>query len=261
MASPIGIEALERGRRFEEDGFFVLPGFADRSICEAMLEDVVGICRRGGGPGLHERCIVTPENNLAAGRGAHAEQSVSKIFKLHRRPAFKRFIEDPRLLEVVGALLGPQLDCFLSQFIFKHPGAWGQPWHQDAHYFPFDDAPQVGLWLAVTQATLENGCLHVVPGSHREPVHTHVPDRRPGANFGYMEIVDYDMSAEVPVRLETGDLLVFHSQLMHGSTDNRSDEIRATMVFHCARSGTKDLSPQTSPVNDWMPLPTPAATR
>ena len=55
--------------------------------------------------------------------------------------------------------------------------------------------PVVGVWLAVTEATLDNGCLHVLPGSHHEPVHEHVADRRPNANFGYVEIVDHDMSA------------------------------------------------------------------
>ena len=87
------------------------------------------------------------------------------------------------------------MDVFLSQFIFKTAGAWGQPWHQDSFYFPFEPArPVVGVWLAVTEATLANGCLHVLPGSQTEPVHTHEPDRRPGANYGYFEIVDHDMS-------------------------------------------------------------------
>ena len=83
------------------------------------------------------------------------------------------------MTDLVAELVGPKLDCFLSQFIFKNPGAWGQPWHQDSFYFPFDPPrPILGVWLAVTAATLENGCLHVIPGSHHEPVHEHVPDRR-----------------------------------------------------------------------------------
>jgi ectoine hydroxylase-related dioxygenase (phytanoyl-CoA dioxygenase family) len=244
---------------FERDGFFVLKGFASTGTCSAMLEDVVSVCRGAGGAGLYEGSLVMPEGNLAGRRVDHAEEGVSKVFKLHRRAAFRAFVEEPGLLAELGSLLGPKLDCFLSQFIFKNPGAWGQPWHQDAYYFPFDDSPQVGIWLAITPATLRNGCLHVVPGSHREPVHAHVLDRRPGANLGYMEIVDHDMSGAVPVLLETGDLLVFHSHLMHASTDNTSEGIRAAMVYHCARSGTRDLADHDSPVNDWMPLPAPDA--
>ena len=145
------------------------------------------------------------------------------------------------------------MDCFLSQFIFKNPGAWGQPWHQDEYYFPFDRHPQVGFWLAVTEANLDNGCLYVLPGSHKEPVHEHIPDRRPNANVGYVEIVDHDMSEAVPVLMDPGDLLVFHSRLMHRSHDNRSEGIRAAMVYHVSEHGTVD-SWEKSPVNDWLPL-------
>jgi phytanoyl-CoA hydroxylase len=158
--------------------------------------------------------------------------------------------------DIVADLVGPALDCFLSQFIFKNPGAWGQPWHQDSFYFPFEPArPIVGVWLAVTAATLENGCLHVLPGSNREPVHEHVPDRRPGANYGYVEIVDHDMDGAVPVLMLPGDLLVFDSHLMHRSTDNLSAGIRAAMVYHYAAAGTVDHTDDFFPsVNDWVPV-------
>ena len=169
------------------------------------------------------------------------EDSVSKIFKLHRdEPVFRAFAESVPLLDLVAVRIGASLDCFLSQFIFKNPGALGQPWHQDSFYFRFDRSPQVGVWLAVTEATLENGCLQVLPGSHREHLHKHVPDPRPGANLGYVEIVDHDMSASVPVVMNVGDLLVFHSHLMHRSTDNGSPSLRAAMVYHYAQAGTVD---------------------
>ena len=107
----------------------------------------------------------------------------------------------------------------------------------------------VGVWLAVTEATLVNGCLHVLPGSQTEPVHTHVPDRRPGANYGYFEIVDHDMDGAEPVLMDPGDLLVFDSHLMHCSTDNESDGIRAAMVYHYAAAGTTDHSEEYFPAS------------
>src|SRR4051794_33966504 len=67
-----------------------------------------------------------------------------------------------------------------------------------------------------------HGCPHVLAGSQQEVVHDHVPDARPGANYGYIETVDHDMSAAEPVLMEPGDLLVFDSHLMHRSTDNES---------------------------------------
>ena len=90
----------------------------------------------------------------------------------------------------------------------------------------------------------------MLPGSHRDPIHEHVRDQRPGANYGYVEIVDHDMGAAVPVLMDPGDLLLFDSHLMHRSTDNRSGGIRAAMVFHYAATGTVDRGP--SMINDFV---------
>jgi ectoine hydroxylase-related dioxygenase (phytanoyl-CoA dioxygenase family) len=250
-----------RQRQYATDGFFTVEAFVGPEVGQAMLDDVVGIVRSDAAGERVEHALVLPEAQPGFADGkAQPEDTISKVFRLHRRPAFASFLRTPELLPIVTGLLGTDdVDCFLSQFIFKNPGAWGQPWHQDSYYFPFRPArPIVGLWLAVTEATLENGCLHVLPGSHAEPVHEHIPDRRPGANYGYMEIVDHDMDGQVPTLLQPGDLLVFDSHLMHRSTDNVSDGIRAAMVFHVAAAGTVDdterLKGYPSPVNDWVPL-------
>ena len=115
----------------------------------------------------------------------------------------------------------------------------GQPWHQDSSYFPFDREPQVAAWLATSEATLENGCLVVLPGSHQESLHDHLPDEREGSNYGYTEIKDHDFSQETPMTLNKGDLLLFHSFLMHKSFDNKSNV------------GTSDLFK-----NDFIYIPT-----
>jgi phytanoyl-CoA hydroxylase len=242
---------------WESNGFFVRRGFAEPGITKRMLDEVIGRARAAQGAIIHDGAVVFPEANLRekAAESEFAEDRLSKLFKIHREGVFREFIESRPVLQIVNALLGPRVDCFLSQFIFKNPGAWGQPWHQDALYFPFDRSPQVGLWLAVSEATLENGVLHVLPGSHSEPLHEHVRDRRPGANYGYMEIVDHDMRGEVPVLMSPGDLLVFHSRLMHCSRDNVSQGRRAAMVYHCGERGTVDSSVGKSAVIDWMPLP------
>ena len=210
------------------------------------------------GEGIGDAYVQQEQKLLDAGE-APPEQRLSKLFRVHRdEPVFRGFACDERVLALVEAILGPDLDCFLSQFIFKWPGALGQPWHQDAFYFPFDREPQVGVWLAITASTLANGPLWVLPGSHRDPVHKAVPDRREHANLGYFEIVDRDVSGAVPVLMEPGDLLVFHSHLMHRSTDNEATRERAAMVFHYAQAGTLDQSQEkwgfTPPNIDWMPV-------
>ena len=166
--------------------------------------------------------------------------------------------EDPRIVDIVEGLLGPDLDCFQSQFIFKNPGVIGQPWHQDSYYFRFDRQPQVGVWLALSRATLENGCLWVLPGSHKAIIHEHVPDRRPEANRAYMEIVSEDDSARQSALMAPGDVLFFHSYLMHMSTDNVAAERRSAMVYHYARAGTRteneEVAASLAHVNRWVPV-------
>ncbi len=241
---------------WQNDGFFVLPGFADPAMCKAMIERASELCARAESGEPVAQAFRMPEPALRDAPGTAADRT-SKLFRIHREePVFRAFASEPRLLEWIAALLGPDLDCFLSQFIFKNPGALGQPWHQDAYYFPFDRGPQVGVWLAVTEATLLNGPLWVLPGSQREPVHAVEPDRRAHAQFGYVEITDHDMTAAVPVLLRPGDLLVFHGHLMHKSTDNLSDGLRAAMVYHYAAAGTVDatLERKGYTINDWLPV-------
>jgi ectoine hydroxylase-related dioxygenase (phytanoyl-CoA dioxygenase family) len=241
---------------FDRDGFVLLRGFAPEA-CAPMLDRVVDLARRAAAHEDIAPAFVMPEANLRGCAGP-PEELVSKIFRLHRDQVFAQFAARDDLVSLVATLLDTDdVDCFLSQFIFKNPGAWGQPCHQDSWYFPFSPPrPVVGAWLAVTAATLENGCLHVVPGSHREPVHDHVPDRRPNANYGYVEIVDHDLSSEVPVLLAPGDLLLFDSHLMHFSTDNVSTGVRAAMVYHYARAGTVDRTEELRgyTINDWVPV-------
>ena len=249
--------SAEHKNEWNENGFFIIRGFAPVEDCRVMHARVVEICRLNAAGQNVPNVFVLPEkkpNPLAQS----PEDNVGKVFRLHRDPIFKKLVEDPTVLDIVSDLIGSELDCFVSQFIFKNHGALGQPWHQDSYYFAFSTRPQVGVWLAVTEATLDNGCLHVMPGSHNEPVHDHVPDRRPHAQYGYTEIVDYDTSKSVPVLMQPGDLLVFHSFLMHRSTDNMSGKIRAAMVWHYTKSGTIDQTKERfghrNPSHDFMKI-------
>ena len=148
----------EQKRDWDEKGFFIIRGFAPIAVCCALHARVVEICRLNAAGEPLPNVLVLPEkkpNTLAQ----NPEDNIGKVFRLHRDPLFKKHVEDPAVLDIVSDLLGPNLDCFLSQFIFKNHGAMGQPWHQDSYYFLFGNRPQVGIWLAVTEATLANGCL------------------------------------------------------------------------------------------------------
>ena len=120
------------------NGFFVLNGFVERPITDELLHAAEEMADRvdAGAPigdayTVQESALVAPGKPLSA--------QLSKIFRVHRtEPVFRRFAMNARTLDPIRALLGDNVDCFLSQFIFKLPGALGQPWHQDAFYFPHE---------------------------------------------------------------------------------------------------------------------------
>ena len=248
---------IDQKNSWNEFGYILIPNFVDEKFCDEMNKEVINIIKS----------IIPEESAFShayAGDGHIAiremkptedpksiEDEISKLFRIHSRGIFNEFINNEVLCDILEDILGPNVDCFLSQFIFKNPGAWGQPWHQDSSYFPFDREPQVGAWLATSEATLENGCLVILPGSHKEHLHEHLPDDRKGSNYGYTEIKDHDFSQETPMTLNTGDLLLFHSFLMHKSYDNNSQVRRTAMVYHFAETGT-DFGPVDSPTNEWI---------
>jgi phytanoyl-CoA hydroxylase len=248
------------------DGFFILRGFADAATGDTMADETIARIRAhppSGKPGQRAYAIpdslyIQPEMQAMPG-AQNPEDYAAKVFNTHLHGAAHDFAVSQACGDVVVALLGRDIDVFQSMFILKNPGAWGQPWHQDSYYFNFDQQPQVGLWLAISEATLENGCLWVLPGSHRQPVMTHVPDRRAGANQGYLEILGLDEADAIPVIMQPGDLLVFHSYLLHKSSDNCSTARRAAMVYHYGRAGSINLAPPETQaiqnlVTRWVPV-------
>lgn len=258
----------ERRERWERDGFYIERGMVERGAAGRIEDEVIARIRAhppraSGGQNIYyagENYLVHCET-APSPSAVNPEDRVAKVFNCHVEGETRRVAERKDIVDAVEDVLGPDLDCFQSQFIFKNPGVIGQPWHQDSLYFDFTRQPQVGVWVALSRATLENGCLWVLPGSHKEPIHRHVPDRRPEANKGYLEIVDHDFGARIPVPMETGDVLFFHSFLMHMSTDNVTDYRRAAMVYHYGRAGT-EVSPRVpesaraalKTVNRWMPV-------
>jgi ectoine hydroxylase-related dioxygenase (phytanoyl-CoA dioxygenase family) len=252
-------------RRWDEDGFFIVNGFVDQPACHAISAETVAEIRADP-PAAHPGepayataggLFIQPEARPTDG-AAKPEELVSKVFNPHLVGFARDFAVSERAAAIVAELLGGDVDVFQSMFILKNRGAWGQPWHQDSHYFDFDPQPQVGLWLALTEATRENGCLSVLPGSHKGAILPHAPDRRPGANQGYLEVPGIDDARAVEVRMKPGDLLVFHSFLLHRSVDHVGGPAREAMVYHYARAGTVNRAPEhvqtiQRRINHWVP--------
>lgn len=251
----------EQASSWRENGYFILKGVIGPEACAGMTTDAIRIfaeaeadpetSSNGHHKGRNGAIAIEEEDRI--GSGADAATRMSKLYNLHRLEPFASFARHPQVVNAMHAIIGERPAVFNSQYIFKNPGVWGQPWHQDSLYFFFDRTPQVGVWLATSRATIENGCLFVAPGSHLEPIHDHVPDARPGANFGYVEVVDYDFARAEPLLMETGDVLIFHSFLMHMSNDNRSDERRSALVYHYGDADTQVIGKKSATI-DFMPV-------
>jgi len=173
-----------------------------------------------------------------------AEHAICKINFFENDPVLMSYARHPALLDCVESLLGPALLFVNSMVITKPPGVDGRhPLHQDLLYFGFRPGDAVvGTWTALEPVTRENGCLAVLPGSHRGELLDHgVPDWD-YVNFGFLGVKGVGAAPErVHVEMQPGDTLLFHSLLLHGSGTNRTDGFRRAISAHYARAGCEDL--------------------
>lgn len=257
--------AKDPRRSLDEDGYFIERGLLPPEVVKRIEDEAVAQIRADP-PAAHpdERIYHTADDlwiypEKSPSPTAHnPEDFIAKVFNGHVLGAARDLAVDAVITDRLRGFLGEDIDCFQSQFIFKNPGVIGQPWHQDAHYFRYDRQPQVTVWVALSRATLENGCLWILPGSHRTGrVFEHVEDQRPQSLQGYLEIVSEDTATEQPVTMEPGDVLFFHSYLMHRSTDNVADYRRSAMVYHYAEAGTVPIDGEAREslerINRWLP--------
>jgi phytanoyl-CoA hydroxylase len=140
-------------------------------------------------------------------------------------PEFAALCESDKLLDTVEDLIGPDIYYHSSKLMFKparHGGT--KPWHQDYAYWASTKPEQVTCWLALDDATLENGCMQLVPGSHKMGLIKH----------GQAELqidprnVPADRIKVAPMK--AGSLLLFHVLTLHHSGPNRSDRSRRAFI-------------------------------
>ncbi|APU21345.1 phytanoyl-CoA dioxygenase family protein [Actinoalloteichus sp. GBA129-24] len=152
---------------------------------------------------------------------------------LIRNDAFwARLVSDPRLVDIAEFFLGPDLACFTAHYICKPPYD-GQPvlWHQDGAYWALEPMEALTVWLAVDESTTENGCLRMIPGSHRLPLHK--PSARTDEPNMLFSTCDEDLVREwtekseiVDIELQPGDVSIHHPHLLHCSEANTSAKRR-----------------------------------
>lgn len=150
-----------------------------------------------------------------------------------RHPDLQKFIADQRFVDLTTAILGSDTKLYWDQSVYKRPeGDRDFPWHQDNGYVPTDPVHYLTCWLALEDATLENGCIWVQPGTHHKGFVPHIK-----TDIGL--ICYYGDNEGIPVELKKGSMVAFHSLLFHRSTPNRSLNTRKGYVIQYSIDGSR----------------------
>jgi ectoine hydroxylase-related dioxygenase (phytanoyl-CoA dioxygenase family) len=175
----------------------------------------------------------------AATATAHATR-VDSIHNLQNHSAlFTRLLVDPRLVDRAAELIGPNVQLHHTK-LHNKPPAVGSPFpmHQDYPYFPHEGDSMIAAVLHVDDATAENGCLCVVPGSQKlGPI-----EHRHDGSF-YLPLDEWPLERAVAVEAKAGDVLFFGYCMVHGSYINRSQHSRRILLVQMR-------SPSDRPLND-----------
>lgn len=163
---------------------------------------------------------------------AHIANANAEGIKGHQ--SFLELAAHPQLLDLVESVIGPNIILW-GLHIFCKPASDGMevPFHQDGEYWPIKPLATCTLWLAIDDSTIENGCLRVVPGSHREKrVYTHIKD--PREQLVLTQTVSdeqCDTQDAVDVELRAGEMSLHDVYLVHGSNANTSERRRAGIAI------------------------------
>lgn len=157
----------------------------------------------------------------------------------HHRPLVQALARDPALLGLVESIIGPGVSVYFSQIFFKPPEGGGpKPAHQDNFYFgPNDEEGVVTAWVALDDATLENGCLYFGDGSNQGPVYAH--EAPAGEPFNLQlpaAILQRQPMTPAPVR--RGGVSFHHGNTFHQSGPNTSTRWRRACALHYVSHGT-----------------------
>lgn len=148
--------------------------------------------------------------------------------------SFLNYARDPNILDMVAQVIGPDIILWNSSF-FAKPAVNGKktPWHQDGEYWPLRPLATCTVWLAIDEATVENGCLKFMPGSHKQKeLRPHRTSKDPNFTL-HQELLEseYDDDKAVPLELEAGQMSLHDVYLLHGSEANDSGKPRRGMTM------------------------------
>jgi phytanoyl-CoA hydroxylase len=181
-----------------------------------------------------------------------------RMAQMHRWDAVSlRWLLDPRIASRLRALLDAEPYAVQTMLYFKPPGARGQAMHQDNFYLRAEPGTCVAAWMALDACDQDNGCLLVVPGSHRWPLLCTSPADTT-ASFTDITVPLPPRTPVHPVPMEPGDVLFFHGALVHGSQPNHTaDRFRRSLIGHYIQASARQVAAYYHPAlaMDGTPLP------
>lgn len=249
----------EQVARYEREGFLVLEKFVDADDCARLRKRATELVREFDPQGVisifstQEQTRTSDEYFLESGDKVRfffeenafladgtlrqsKEQSINKIgHALHDLdPTFSQFSRTPQIESLVRELRINQPLLVQSMYIFKQPNIGGEvTCHQDGTFLYTEPLHLVGLWFALEDATIENGCLWVIPGGHK----LGLKSRFVRAQGGGTRFEEFDWTPWLEEKLEAleveqGTLIVLHPLLPHLSHENRSSKSRHAYTLH-----------------------------
>jgi phytanoyl-CoA hydroxylase len=197
--------------QYEEEGFLLVRGVFDAAEVQEMREGIA-------------RILAIVEGTAAARNHAWVAGELKGYHDLQYHDAvFTRMVAHPRLVGVLTDLIGPNVQLHHSKMLVKPPEQGAPfPMHQDHPYFPHEHHSLLAASVHLDDTDEENGCLHVIPGSHK---------LGPLEAEGESHTVGYPLESGTPCPADAGDVLFFNYLTIHGSGINRSTRTRRNVLF------------------------------
>ncbi len=218
---------------YDHDGFFVYEGLIDAETLASVVAECDGF----------EAEVEAGLRRAPDGRVAIAEADAI-VFAPHvaaRSPVLGALARDPRIAGAVIDLLGADINLYWDQIVYKKPEKPRRfPWHQDNGYTFIEPQQYVTVWLALTDATVDNGCPWVAPGVHRHGTLYH----------DYIDPLGFQCFAEppssTPAPVGAGGAVIFSSLTPHLTGPNTSEAVRKSYILQYAPDGAELLEGDAS---------------
>jgi ectoine hydroxylase-related dioxygenase (phytanoyl-CoA dioxygenase family) len=237
---------------YEDNGYLVVERvFTDDELAGVRRRTEEIIADPSKAPkGVHiGREADTVKDKTTLGGSADAVRNIS--FMVRFDPTFQAFARNPKLLNLTRELIGPRVKVFRDQMLLKPPGGQDKPPHQDNSYFRVNPpGALVTAWVALDDATLENGCMRYVPGSHRYGILEMEPDsQRPVHHVP--KTAGLTLRDEVTCPVPKGSVIFHHGLTLHRSTVNQTQTWRKALILHFA---TSDARSEIAKLNEEVSL-------